>query len=203
MDTILVFRTVADDALDKLKKTFSTVHYLPDPKPEQVNDDMLKNADAIFINWSGLPDDIVPSFSKTPRLKLIQMPSAGSERAVKAKALQEQVQKGLQGEQEVKLCNASGIHVTSIPQWCICQAISLLHQTQKMIIYAHVSCSPAIRMVVEADYITPFPFVSQEKRKWGKKDMKGPFDEEGYYSRDVTGKTVGLLVRFFCDLVPM
>ena len=144
MDTILVFRTVTDDALDKLKRTFPTVHYLPDPKPEQVDDEMLKNADAIFINWSGLPDDIVPTFSRTPRLKLIQMPSAGSERAVKAKAFQEQVQNGFQGEQEVKLCNASGIHVTSIPQWCICQAISLLHQTQKMIVYAHVSCSPVI-----------------------------------------------------------
>jgi lactate dehydrogenase-like 2-hydroxyacid dehydrogenase len=196
MDTILVFRTVTDDALDKLKKTFSTVHYLPDPKSEQVDDEMLKNTDAIFINWSGLPDDIVPSFSKTPRLKLIQMPSAGSERAVKAKAFQEQVQSGLQGEQEVKLCNASGIHVTSIPQWCICQAISLLHQTQKMIVYAHVSWSPGDQAVFKTDFVRPLPFSSQEKKKWGKKDMRGPFGEEGYYSRDVTGKTVGLLVRF-------
>jgi len=30
--------------------------------------------------------------------------------------------------------------------------------------------------------------------------MRGPFGEEGYYSRDVTGKTVGLLVSFVCGL---
>ena len=34
----------------------------------------------------------------------------------------------------------------------------------------------------------------QEKQKWGKADMKGPFGEKGYYSRDVSGKTVGFLV---------
>lgn len=142
MDTLLIFREVSDDALTRIKKSFSTVHYFPNPTPEQVDDAKLKDVDAIFMNWSGLPDDVVPSFKKTPKLKFLQLPSAGSERAVKAKAFQEQVEKGKQGEYEIKLCNASGIHVTSIPQWCIGQTISLLHQTQKMIVYAHVRLVP-------------------------------------------------------------
>lgn len=145
MDTLLILRPTSDDALSRIKQSFSTVHYHPEPTPEEVTDEKLKEVDAIFINWSGLPDNIVPSFSKTPKLKFLQLPSAGSERAVKAKAFEEQVEKGKQGDYEVKLCNSSGIHVTSIPPWCVGMAIALLHQTQKMIRYGTVSPKPPVR----------------------------------------------------------
>jgi phosphoglycerate dehydrogenase-like enzyme len=168
MDTALVLKQVSDSSLDTIKKAFKTVHYFPS-STEKLTDEILSKVQVIFSTYAGPPSDIIPSFEKTPELQFVQIPSAGADKAGQASAFKKQSESS-KDEQRVKLCNSSGIHVTSIPQWTVAMTINLLHQIQKAIIHGHT------------------------QKTWAKKEIRGPFGEETYYARDIVGLTVGLLV---------
>lgn len=145
--TALILRALSEKQLSHAREVFQDVHYYP-PKSDKskLSDSILQSIDSILLDWEGLPaNGPIPSFSKVPRVKLVQLPSAGAERLIKDPAFQELIKQKQAGEKrDLVLANASGIHVTSIAPWCVGQTINLLHQMQKMIVRGHVSLVLAV-----------------------------------------------------------
>lgn len=141
LSTALVTLTLSDKALSGLRSTFSTVHYHPSsvalPGPE-----VLKEVEILF----GPPNRLkLDSFDQVPKLKYIQLGSAGADGPLSTPVLKDWVSKqdgGGGGEREIRMMTASGTHVLSIPPWAVGCVIMLYHQLPRMLAIAKVSvCS--------------------------------------------------------------
>lgn len=68
--TLILNWPVSDEALAKLRDTFTTVHYHPEG---DVPDQAKKEGDVWFSRWAGLPNDL--KLEEVPKLRLLQLTS--------------------------------------------------------------------------------------------------------------------------------
>lgn len=142
LSTALVTLTLSDKALSGLRSAFSTVHYHPSsvalPTPE-----ILKEVEILF----GPPNRLkLDSFDQVPKLKYIQLGSAGADGPLSTPVLKDWVSKkdNNDGGREIKMMTASGTHVLSIPPWAVGCVIMLYHQLPRMLAIGKVSVIPLI-----------------------------------------------------------
>lgn len=140
--TALVTLTLSDKALHALRSTFPTVHYHPagsSPPPASV----LKEVEILFGPPTRLSD--VKTFDELPKLKYVQLGSAGADGPLATPVLKDWVKRDESGRggREVKMMTASGTHVLSIPPWAVGCVIMLYHQIPRMLEIAKVGHLPA------------------------------------------------------------
>lgn len=126
--TALVLLKLSETSLSTLRSTFNTVHYHP-PSSTSPSSSILNEVDIIFGPPGKAP---VKSFNELPKLRYIQLGSAGADAAISA--LQKWGGKG----DHVKMMTASGTHVLSIPPWAVGCVIMLYHQIPRMLGIARV-----------------------------------------------------------------
>lgn len=80
----------------------------------------------------------IRSFADVPKLRHIQLVSAGADKAVKQEIMRE-IHGLRESGREITLGSASGIHVLSIPPWVVGQAVALWQQFPKMLSIQRVS----------------------------------------------------------------
>jgi len=130
--TALVLLKLSEKSLSTLRSTFSTVHYHP-PSSSDPSTTTLKEVDIIF----GPPRQLsVQSFKELPKLRYIQLGSAGADAAIST------LQGWGEGGGHVKMMTASGTHVLSIPPWAVGCVIMLYHQIPRMLGIARVRLLP-------------------------------------------------------------
>jgi len=126
--TALVLLKLSEKSLSTLRSTFPTVHYHP-PSSSNPSTTTLKEVDIIF----GPPRQLsVQSFKQLPKLRYIQLGSAGADAAIST------LQGWGEGGGHVKMMTASGTHVLSIPPWAVGCVIMLYHQIPRMLGIARV-----------------------------------------------------------------
>jgi hypothetical protein len=126
--TALVLLKLSEKSLSTLRSTFSTVHYHP-PSSSNPTTSILKEVDIVF----GPPRQAaVKSFKELPKLRYIQLGSAGADAAIST------LQGWGEGGEHVKMMTASGTHVLSIPPWAVGCVIMLYHQIPRMLGIARV-----------------------------------------------------------------
>jgi hypothetical protein len=126
--TALVLLKLSEKSLSTLRSTFSTVHYHP-PKSASPCTSTLNEVDIIF----GPPRQLaIKSFKDLPKLRYIQLGSAGADAAIST------LKEWGQGGDHVKMMTASGTHVLSIPPWAVGCVIMLYHQIPRMLGIARV-----------------------------------------------------------------
>ena len=148
LSTALVTLTLSEKALSGLRSAFSTVHYHPSsvalPGP-----DVLGEIEILF----GPPNRLkLDSFDQVPKLRYIQLGSAGADGPLSTPVLKDWVSRqsrddtAKKDEREIKMMTASGTHVLSIPPWAVGCVIMLYHQLPRML---------AIGKVSPVSYLTP------------------------------------------------
>ena len=75
MDTLLVTIRIPDAQLDKMRQVFKSVHYYPDNAP--IPPEALETAEMLFTSGARFASSI-KSLDGLPKLKHIQMGSAGA-----------------------------------------------------------------------------------------------------------------------------
>ncbi|WVQ84835.1 hypothetical protein IAT38_006992 [Cryptococcus sp. DSM 104549] len=155
--------------VSKLTSTFTSFIYRPTPAgslSSEFTSSELASADIFFTRNTGVPH---PTLDDLPKLKLVQLCSAGADKAIASPALKGHVEGvGKHEGREVLLATAAGTHVLSIPNYAVGMVILLLHQLPRQIIGAR-----------------------NEQRWLSEEDCD--MDGEAYYARSTAGRTVGLL----------
>jgi phosphoglycerate dehydrogenase-like enzyme len=126
-DTILVLWPLTDDVLARLRKTFRTVIYQPDGEP--LPDETLQTVEVALMMMP--PKGLLDSFSQTPKLKWIQVASAGTDRIRLTPFMKS-------APSDMAVTTASGAHVGVIPPWVIMTMLSLYHKLQDYVIASKV-----------------------------------------------------------------
>jgi hypothetical protein len=150
-----VTQPLSPTSLSRLQSTFHTVHYHPSsPLPPEV----FPEIEALFVPITGLPEGIT-SFRALPRLRHVQLASAGADKLLQHPAIREcatvaaaalgggRTQAGGANgterdegvERDITVSTASGIHVVSIPNWVVANLIGIYHQLPRMLQIARVS----------------------------------------------------------------
>ncbi|ORX39585.1 D-isomer specific 2-hydroxyacid dehydrogenase [Kockovaella imperatae] len=118
LQTLALLYKVSDETLDRVKKTFKTVHYHPDGSP--ISKEHLAEIEVWAATWRGLPEE-VESLDELKKTKLVQLMSAGANAALNSKVFT-----SYPGwDKKFALCTASGIHSLAIPQYIVMSIISL------------------------------------------------------------------------------
>ncbi|WWC66023.1 uncharacterized protein I303_108645 [Kwoniella dejecticola CBS 10117] len=151
--------------IDKLQTQIQKFIYHPKGQGGFSSADM-KEIDVFFTKGSGLPEPI-ESLDQLPKLKHIQLASAGSDAMQRTKPIVAHSE-GKTKNKDITLSTASGTHVLSIPPYAVGMTIALLHQWKGMILNQRDKKR----------------FLSEEEC-----DMKG----ETYFARSTYGRTAGLL----------
>ncbi|KAK8849834.1 hypothetical protein IAR55_005170 [Kwoniella newhampshirensis] len=159
---------LSSESQEKLKSTFSSFIYKPASSEEDFTSDELSSIELFFTGNTGPP---IKSLNQVPKLKHVQLASAGADKAIQNPAMQDYVKLVKEGggeKRELTLSTASGTHVLSIPNYAVGMVICLLHQLPRQIIAAR-----------------------NEKRWLSEKeaDLQG----ETYYARSTFNRTAGLL----------
>ncbi|EIN04029.1 hypothetical protein PUNSTDRAFT_108873 [Punctularia strigosozonata HHB-11173 SS5] len=129
LDTLLATSLLTPDHRERLRPYFREIVYLPGIGKE-LPDDVLRRVDVVY----GLLPPSVDRPELVPRLKLVQLTSAGADRA-----LENPLWKSIGKEGgEVVLTTAAGVHVGPIPQWFIATTLSLYHKLHEQILITHV-----------------------------------------------------------------
>lgn len=137
--TLLCTKAISEPALDKLRKFFKTVHYFVNDEP--ISSEILGSTEILFTGGGKLTKHI-KSLDDLPKLKHIQMGSAGANGVLGSDQMKEYLE-SIKGEAEggrFGLAGASGTHVLSIPNYVVGTIITLYHQLHTQIIVARVSC---------------------------------------------------------------
>ncbi|KIR26799.1 oxidoreductase [Cryptococcus deuterogattii 99/473] len=155
--------------ISKLQDTFTSFIHRTDPSSPFTKEELSK-IQIFFTTGRGPPVD---SLADVPNLELVQLCSAGADKAISSPAMKAYVEerkrgKGKGDSKEVKLATASGTHVLSIPNYVVAMVITLLHQLPRQIIGARTEK----RWLSEAEC-----------------DMDG----QAYYARKTFQRTAGLL----------
>ncbi|OCF39667.1 oxidoreductase [Kwoniella heveanensis CBS 569] len=153
-------------AEEKLKSSFKGFHYHPNKpdSPAKFTKEELSEIEFFFTTGRGLP---VSSLDELPKLKHIQLASAGSDAAQRSEAIAAYKEKAGQ-EQAISLSTASGTHVLSIPNYAVAMVIALYHQLPRMITRA------------------------KDEKRWLEEE-ECDRDGQAYYARSLHGRTAGLL----------
>ncbi|WWC73832.1 uncharacterized protein I206_107804 [Kwoniella pini CBS 10737] len=159
--------------INKLNEKFEKFIYHPKGEEEvEFNEEELIEIEIFFTKGSGLPENI-KSLNQLPKLKHIQLASAGSDSMQKTKPILSYIENlknsnSNNNDKEISLSTASGTHVLSIPPYAVGMTIALLHQWKGLIINGRDKKR----------------FLSEEEC-----DLKG----ETYFARSTYGRTAGLL----------
>lgn len=157
-----ITQPLSPTSLSRLQSAFHTVHYHPSsPLPP----DILPEIEALFVPITGLPEGIT-SFRALPRLRHVQLASAGADKLLQHPAIRECAAWAGAGapsaaaavgggttqagggngaerdegvERDITVSTASGIHVVSIPNWVVANLIGIYHQLPRMLQIARVS----------------------------------------------------------------
>ncbi|KAF7795289.1 hypothetical protein EIP86_006443 [Pleurotus ostreatoroseus] len=161
LSTLLVTSIPLSPAhLARLRTLFATVHHHParDTPPPREH---LAAADVLY----GFPPAALERRAQAPRLRLVQLASAGAERVVASPIWREEG--GGEGEGgRIALATAAGVHTGVIPQYFICTVLALYSRLQEQLL------------------------VSQNERRWG---ADGEFGSGAMFVQELRGKTVGVL----------
>jgi hypothetical protein len=145
LHTVLVLLKLSESALSSLKSTFSTVHYFP-PSSSPPPTSVLEQIDILFGPPQRLSEWSIETFHQLPKLKYIQLGSAGADGPLKAPAVKAFIENrdgdSRGGGREIKMMTASGTHVLSIPPWAVGCVIMLYHQIPRMLGIARVCPLP-------------------------------------------------------------
>ncbi|KAI0686878.1 D-isomer specific 2-hydroxyacid dehydrogenase [Cytidiella melzeri] len=117
----------SEAARERLSAHFTTITYIGSTDTP-VTDEQYAKADVIY----GYPINTIQSASHVPRLKFIQLTSAGSELVLASPLLKDPDSKHL------TICSASGVHTTAIPQHFIATTLALFHHLQEQIVTSYV-----------------------------------------------------------------
>ena len=125
--------------ISKLQDTFTSFIHRTDPSSPFTKEELSK-IQIFFTTGRGPPVD---SLADVPNLELVQLCSAGADKAISSPAMKAYVEerkrgKGKGDSKEVKLATASGTHALSIPNYVVAMVITLLHQLPRQIIGARV-----------------------------------------------------------------
>lgn len=139
LSTALVTLTLSDQALTALRSAINVVHYHPSTSPLPTLE-VLQEVEILF----GPPNRLsLETFDELPKLKYIQLGSAGADGPLSTPVLKDWAQKGRdhgteRNGREIKMMTASGTHVLSIPPWAVGCVIMLYHQLPRMLSIAKV-----------------------------------------------------------------
>ncbi|EIW70315.1 hypothetical protein TREMEDRAFT_30110 [Tremella mesenterica DSM 1558] len=117
--TLAITVTISQASLAKLKEQFTTVHYYPIEGDKLFPEHLASEVDVWYSRFSGLPK-FITKYEQIPRTKFVQLTSAGANVVLKTPLFQDP-----EAQKHVSICNASGIHVKSIPQQVIAMIINL------------------------------------------------------------------------------
>ncbi|WWD15662.1 hypothetical protein CI109_100084 [Kwoniella shandongensis] len=159
LDNLVITAPLSQEKLAEVKTHFKHVHHIPYPAP--VPKDIAREADVWYSNYHGLPEDL--TWEDVKRTKVVQLTSAGANKALESPALKNET-----ARKHIAICSASGIHVLSIPQWIISQAIS---------VYSRI-------------YLQTFNLRTEQK--W-RRDIPQFPKSQGFTGQTLHGKTAGLL----------
>lgn len=138
IETALVLRELPDSVVSRIRENVRTVHYYPD-KDVAIPASVLASVDVAFVSWNGFPPS-VPSVREAKKLALVQLFSAGAERALASPALKEAVEDGKgAGGPRFAITTASGIGVRSLASWLVTQVFALNFRLPQLILFARVS----------------------------------------------------------------
>ncbi|WVQ79611.1 hypothetical protein IAT38_001711 [Cryptococcus sp. DSM 104549] len=160
---LVIAISLSEDKLAEVKTHFKSVYVLApgDKLPKET----AKQVEVWYSNFTGLPEYL--EFKDVPNLKLVQLTSAGANRALECPVL-----KNEEARKQIDISSASGIHVLSIPQWIVSQTVSL---------YMHI-------------YLQTFNLRTEQK--WNRDIPQlpdAPGTSFGKNGRSLYGKTAGLL----------
>lgn len=137
--TLLCTKAISPDALIKLQSAGIQVHYFPENKP--IPADVLSTSEVLFTD-GGEFNSSIESLGDLPKLRHIQMASAGANGIIATKQMREYLQRrecALSVQNGITLAGASGTHVLSIPNYVVACVITLFHQLHTQIITSRVS----------------------------------------------------------------
>ncbi|WWD20463.1 hypothetical protein CI109_104939 [Kwoniella shandongensis] len=162
---------LSPESQEKLKSTFSSVIYKPASSKEEFTSDELSKIEIFFTRNTGPPAE-VKSLDQVPKLKHVQLASAGADKAIQHPIMQEhaklQKDQGKDQTGQLTLSTASGTHVLSIPNYAVGMVICLLHQLPRQIIAA------------------------RNEKRW-LSETEADADGEVYYARSTFNRTAGFL----------
>ena len=92
-------------ARERLSEHFSTITHIPS-NSAPVSDELYAEADVIY----GFPVNKIPAVAQVPKLKFVQLTSAGSELILASPFAKDPESK------RIPILSASGVHTTAIPQ---------------------------------------------------------------------------------------
>ncbi|ORY21036.1 D-isomer specific 2-hydroxyacid dehydrogenase [Naematelia encephala] len=118
--TAVITATISKAKVAELEKVFSKVYNIGDGlNPDLViPDHILREADVWYTNWIGIPG--VTSLDQVPNTKAVQLSSAGANKFLDSRLMASE-----EARKRIKVCNASGIHVVSIPQYIVANVINV------------------------------------------------------------------------------
>ncbi|KAI0086751.1 D-isomer specific 2-hydroxyacid dehydrogenase [Irpex rosettiformis] len=114
-------------ARQRLSEHFSKITHI-ESNSEPVSDELYAEADVIY----GFPVNKIPSAKHVPRLKFIQLTSAGSELILASPFGKDPESK------KIPILSASGVHTTAIPQHFIATTLMLFHHLQEQVVTSYV-----------------------------------------------------------------
>ena len=124
--------------LSKLQKQFRTVYYCP---KGDVPPDAFPEVELWLCGWFGLPESI-GSPSRLPRLKHIQLSTAGADKALRNPLIKEVGKRAtgsVDGRPPVTMSTAAGVHVLSIPNYVVAMIINISSQMYRQVELGRVS----------------------------------------------------------------
>lgn len=181
--TALVTLTLSDKSLSALRSTFGTVHYHPSTSSDRPSPSALDEVEMVFGQPQGLSSIGITSFDQLPRLRYIQLGSAGADGPLASQVMKDWIQKDqAQRRRDIKLMTASGTHVLSIPPWAVGGVIMLYHQIPRILGIARVRPSLVLSMMADL----------QNERRWAN-EQECDIDGKTYVARSLRGRTAGML----------
>ncbi|ODN79292.1 hypothetical protein L202_03304 [Cryptococcus amylolentus CBS 6039] len=151
-----------------LEASFDTFIHKPPSSSTPFTPAELAKIQIFFTSYYGIPQ---ASFDEVPNLKLVQLCTAGADKALRGASVEEyvgKVKRGEDGGREVVLATAAGTHVLSIPNYVVGMVIALLHQFPRQIIGA------------------------RDERRWLSSE-ECDIDNKPYYARKTYQRTAGFL----------
>lgn len=137
ISTLTVATRIPEAALAKVRAIFETVHYYPDPS-KTIPDDVLQSTDIIFTRGRCLPECIVDLERQLPRLRHLQLLSAGSDKFLTSPAIVNYLKQDEGRQLPFTIGNASGVHAVSIAQYIVGCVLSFTNHLVKQIVIAQV-----------------------------------------------------------------
>ncbi|PWN50496.1 hypothetical protein IE53DRAFT_92692 [Violaceomyces palustris] len=135
LKAIYVNPPLSEACLARLADLAEVIHCYPgsDDPPKEI----FQEVEAIFLRYRELPSYIQDLSRDAPNLKLIQLSSSGADKVIKSLYKRGGEDRTTTAE-KVPLCNASGLHVVSIPPYIISTVLMVYHRLDEMLINARV-----------------------------------------------------------------